>query len=370
VIYLDHHAASPIVDEARAAMEHARDVAWANPASSHSPGRASRAVLDDARRRIASAVSVKPSQLVLTSGGSEACQLGVAGLGTGARRIVTTTIEHPAVARTVEHLERAGVEVVRVPVRDEPLEVDAIVRHLGEGVVVAIQWVNHEVGLVLPVEAVALACREARSRLFVDATQALGKVHLDLGALGASTVALASTKVGGPGGAGALVVGVGESIEPLLVGGGQEHGLRAGMPSVEAHAGFGAAASLLGQRLETMTAVGARRDRLERGLVALGAKVNAANHRRVATCTSVVFPGRRATILAASLDLEGVAVATGPACSSGVDAPSPTLLALYPDEPERASSTLRFSLGPTTRDDEVESALAAVERVLARAHVH
>lgn len=367
VIYLDHHAGTPLAPEARAEMVRALDEGWANPSSVHAAGRRARTLLEEARARVAAAVSARAVDVVFTAGGSEACQLGVEGLARRIERVVTTEIEHPAVARSVERLAARGVEVIRVPVSaSAPFDMASVAERLTPSTLVALQWVNHEVGCELPVEAIALRCRSAGARLFVDATQALGKRPVDAAALGADAFAIASHKLGGPSGAGALVLAPGVDLDPLLVGGAQERGRRAGTPGLEALVGFGAAMTTLPRRIAAMESVASIRDALERGLVALGGLPNGAALPRVATCTSVAFPGRRGSILVAALDLEGLCVSSGPACSSGLDQPSPTVAALYPEEPARASSTVRFSLGPETSASEGEQALAAVERVLTR----
>ncbi len=364
MIYLDHHAASPMSADVRAAVERAREEAWANPASVHAAGRAARAVLERARTEVASAIGARVADVVFTAGGTEACNLGVLGLGEGARRVVTTTIEHPAVEAAVGVLERAGAEVVRLKVPEgRAPELDAAL----EGADLAvIGWVNHETGTLMPAAEYAARCREAGVPLFVDATQALGKVPLDVSTLPATAVALASSKIGGPPAAGALWIARDASIAPRQIGGAQERGRRAGTPDPAAMAGFGAACRGIDARLAVMEAVGARRDRIERALVAEGAVVNGAQARRVATVTNVSVRGWRGSRLVAALDLEGLCVSSGAACSSGLDAPSPVIRAMAPDEPWRAEAALRLSLGPGTREDEVDAAIDILRRVLAR----
>lgn len=368
MIYLDHHAATPILPAARAAMLRALEDGWANPASVHAAGRAARAHVERAREQVAAALRARPADVVLTAGGSEACQLGVEGLATGIRRIVTTPVEHPAVARTVERLGRRGVEVIALPVHPvhgldlDPLEQGVLTRDT----LVAVQWVNHETGWRLPVERLVLAARQHGAKVFVDATQAVGKLEVDCGALGVDALALASHKVGGPAGAGALVLAPGVDLAPVLVGGAQERGRRAGSPSVEAIAGFGAAMGELGDRLGAVSRISVMRDRLASVAASLGGAPVVPGLPVVASCATLSFAGRRGSILVAALDLEGVCVSSGPACSSGLDQPSPTLLALYPDEPARASSSVRFSLGPETTEAEVERSLVALARVLGR----
>ena len=213
MIYLDHHAATPVVESARLAMEQARASAWANPSSAHAAGRAARAILEEARRRVAGAVKVAPSQIVFTAGGSEACQTAIEGLASGASRIVTTTIEHPAVSESLARLAARGIVVMPIAVSDEPVDPGSLVELIERGSLVVVQWVNHEVGAILPVEALGRICRERGARLVVDASQAFGKLPIDLGGLGASAVVLASVKIGGPAGAGALVLAPGEELE-------------------------------------------------------------------------------------------------------------------------------------------------------------
>jgi len=231
---------------------------------------------------------------------------------------------------------------------------------------VALQWINHETGTVLPVAEYAAVCRSAAVPLFVDATQAMGKTPVDVVALGADLVAAASHKLGGPAGAGALYVRRGLRIDPVLVGGAQERGLRAGTPDVLHAVGFGAACAALSERLTAQPRLARLQGQVDSELSALGAALNAVESARAATVVSASFPGRRGDALVVALDLEGVCVSSGPACSSGLSEPSPVLLAMYADESWRASAALRMSFGPETTETEVEKALGALKRVLAR----
>ncbi|MFO0693333.1 MAG: cysteine desulfurase family protein [Polyangiales bacterium] len=367
MIYLDHHAAAPVVPEAVSAMRAAEGIAFANPSSLHRHGRRARELMEEARAHVARAVGARAADVVFTSGGTEAVNLGVFGLAGGVERIVTTTIEHPAVVAPLATLERQGIEVIRLPVVEGVgLDPEAVAAHLDARTLVAMQWVNHEVGTILPVEAIALACRSRGAKLVVDATQAVGKVPIDVGTVGCSALAVASHKLGGPAGAGALIVERGLELEPRIVGGGQERGRRAGTPDVLSLVGFGAACRLVEERLEAMDAVSERRDRLEAALGRWGGRTNGTSLPRVATVTHASFPGARGTLLVAALDLEGLSVSSGAACSSGLDSPSPVIASLAPDEPWRAAAGLRLSLGPETTSDDVEAALAILERVLPR----
>jgi cysteine desulfurase len=359
-------------------MEDARHQAWANPSSVHSAGRASRALLEGARDRIAGATGAAPADLVLTAGGTEACNLGVIGAALAARGggppgvVVATRIEHPAVTEAVSALtSRFGFSVrwIDVP-RGAPPNIDAFDSSLddasGAVQLALIQWVNHETGTVLPVAAYAARCRARGIRVFVDATQALGKVPVDVEALGADYVAFASHKLGGPAGAGALWIRRGAPLESLAIGGAQERGRRAGTPDVIAQVGFGVACENIAARLAEQTRIARLRDRLEAAMLELGAIRNAGEGERVSTVTNVWFPGQRSDVLVAALDVEGVAASSGAACSSGKSEPSPVLLAMHPDEPDRGSSSIRFSFGPELSETDVDFATTALRKILAR----
>jgi len=313
--------------------------------------------VERAREQLASAIGAAAADLVVTGGGTEACNLGV--LGQPARRILVTAVEHPAV---LEAARAHGAEVVELPVPEgrapDALPLDGVD-------LVCAQWVNHETGTVLPVKRWAAQCREASVALFVDASQALGKVPVDVGALGASAVAFAASKLGGPPGAGALWIARDTELTPRALGGAQERGRRAGSPDPVALAGLGRAATLVDDRLAAMDAVAARRDRLEAAVARWG-EVNAAGAPRVATVTNVSVRRWSGPRLVAALDVEGVEASHGAACSSGVDAPSAVVAAMYSSEPQRAESALRLSLGPSTTDRDVDLAIERFERVARR----
>ena len=363
MIYLDHHAATPVCAAALRAMDAARaQEPLGNPASVHAAGRAARALLERAREQVAAAIGAKPADVVLTSGGTEACNLGVRGALDPRERahVVTSAVEHPAVAATLAQLrDEQRVEVTELPVPEghaPSQETFAAALRPEETRLVALQWVNHETGTVLPVADYAATCRRVGVPLFVDATQALG----------ADLIALASHKLGGPAGAGALRVRRGLPLAPLILGGAQERGRRGGTPDVVSAAGFGAACAELPARLAAQPRLAAMRARLESEVRALGGVINGAAGTRVAGVVNASFEGRRGPDLVAALDLEGVCVSSGAACSSGLDQPSPVLLAMHGTAPWRAGAALRFSFGPETSDADVETALRALRKVLAR----
>jgi len=368
VIYLDHHAATPIEPAAIAAMREAEARAWANPSSVHSAGRAARSVLETARGKVAKSIECDSADLILTGGGTEACNLGVLGLlGEACGPVVTTRLEHPAVAAAVAATGREVRWLDWAPGSREDDTVDTL-KHLldPKPKLVAIQWVNHETGTLWPLVPLANACRQAGVPLFVDATQAWGKLPFDAPQIGATAVAIAAHKAGGPAGAGALWVARGTELHARMLGGGQERGRRAGSPDPVTHAGFGAAAEGIPDRLADHGRLTGLRDQLEKAAVALGGIVNGGEGPRVGTVTNVSFRGRTGAALVAAMDLEGVCCSSGAACSSGLNEASPVLRAMYPEQPWRASSALRFSLGPQVSEIDVESAIAALEKVLSR----
>jgi len=365
VIYLDHHAAAPTPEVVRQAMADASSIAWANPSSTHRAGQASRQLLENARELIGQSIGAAPADVVLTGGGTEACNLGVRGLAKK-RRIITTAVEHPAVAESVRHLARDGREVLVLPVlAGRPPAPSELAPHLSDDSLVTVQWVNHETGTLFPVHDYAQLCRARGARLFVDATQALGKVPIDVSSLGADAVAFAAQKIGGPAGAGACWVRRGIELDTVLAGGSQERGRRPGTLDTLSMVGFGAAASLIGLRLERKTIIAALRNRLEARLLALGAVPNAGEPRSATVC-NVSFPRWEGAILVAALDLEGVCVSTGAACSSGLQEPSAVIRAMYPDEQWRAGSAVRISLGIETTEQDIESATLVFQQVLSR----
>ncbi|MCA9536679.1 MAG: aminotransferase class V-fold PLP-dependent enzyme [Myxococcales bacterium] len=366
MIYLDHHAATPLRAVAEEAMHAARDRAWANPSSVHAAGRAARALLETARAQVAEALGSRAADVVLTSGGTEACNLGVRGLvgSSGASgAVLTSMLEHPAVRVTAEAVGRVTWLPCAADAWPNPEEVAS---RLGPGDLLAVQWVNHETGVILPVREWAELARARGARVFVDATQALGKWPLNVAESPFDAVAVAGQKIGGPTGTGALWVRRGVELGSVATGGGQERGRRAGTQNVLGHVGFGAAcAEALASAAQLERAAGLR-DQLEEHACSLGGVVNGLPLPRVSNVTQVAFPGQRADVLVAALDVEGVCASAGAACSSGLTEPVAALLALHPGEPWRATSSVRFSLAPSTTQEEISLACAALGRVLSR----
>jgi cysteine desulfurase len=357
-IYLDHNATSPLVEEARTAMAAALDVVG-NPSSVHREGRRARHLVEAARDRVAQLFAAARDDVVFTSGGSEADRLGIRALADappGRRRVARPAIEHPAV------LGAAGADARVIAVdADGRVDLADLERALADGAgVVAVAAVNHELGTLQDLPAIAARVRATGARLHVDAVQAAGKLPLGPITELADAVAVSAHKVGGPTGVGAVWLRPGLDLA-LPDAGHQEKGRRGGTENVVGIAGFGAAAAAVhAAPWAPVAALGAR---LEAGLVAQGARIHAAGAPRVGGTINAAFPQVRGESIVIALDLAGVAVSTGAACTSGTIAPSPVLLALGIPEAE-ARRAVRLSLGRSTTIDDIERVLALLPAIL------
>jgi cysteine desulfurase len=368
-VYLDWNATTPPLPAVVEAMARAAVGAWGNPSSVHAFGRTARAIVEDAREAVARLAGSDPRDVLLTSGGTEANNLALrSAFARETGVLVTSRLEHPSVTRVAEALEREGRARVRW-VRVLPagtIDLADVERALGEGGVrlVAVQAINAETGVVQPVREVIAMARRAGARVHVDAVQAFGRTGEVVPE--ADSRSLAAHKMRGPKSIGALVTRPGLPLEPVLLGGTQERGLRPGTVDPVAAAGLAAAADHALAAPRQWAALGALRDALEAGLLAsAGARVNGAGAPRAPHVTNVAFPGWTSAELVAALDLEGVAASGGSACSAGTAEPSSVLAAMGDDEAARAS--VRFSLGEDSTRAEVDAALAAAARVLGRA---
>lgn len=373
-IYLDHNATAPLAAAARAAMISAGDV-LGNPSSIHGDGRAARAVIDVARAAVAALVGGEVDEIVFTSGGTEACALGLIGLARVARaagrpaRILIPAIDHPATLGAAAGLAGLGFEVAHVAVdRDGRIDLDDLAaRATGGGAVIAVAVANHELGTIQDVAAIAAIARAHGWLVHVDAVQAAGKLPLAPITALVDGVALSAHKLGGPAGIGAAWLRRGLAIEPLWPGGHHERGRRPGTENVVGIAGFGAAAAAIDPTAHG--AVAALTARLEAGLVVPGATIRAQAAPRVGNTVNARFAGARGDAIVMALDLAGVAVATGAACTSGSVRPSAVLLALGESIAE-ARAAVRFSLGPSNTSAEVDRVLALLPAIVARVRLH
>jgi cysteine desulfurase len=329
-VYLDHNATSPLRAEAIEATVAALGQA-ANPSSVHAAGRRARAVVEDARAVVAGLAGAEVSDVIFTSGGTEANALALAGAAGWASRAIVGATEHEAVAANAA---ASGLAVEIWPVDANGVAdlgwLEARLAELGpsERPVVALMLANNETGVIQPVAQAATLVQAAQGWLHVDAVQAAGKIAIDRAALGADTLALSAHKLGGPQGVGALVHTARAPLRPWLRGGGQERGLRAGTENVAGIAGFAAAAQAALRNLEKFEAQAAWRDRAAERLAAAGAIVVGETVDRLPNTLCVAAPGFSSQLQVMGLDLEGVMVSAGAACSSGRVKPSGVLTAM------------------------------------------
>jgi cysteine desulfurase len=355
-LYLDANATEPLRPAARDAALAAMDLPG-NPSSIHAAGRAARRVLEAAREVIADRFGASPADVVLTAGGTEANALAIRGLARG-RRVLAGATEHPAVLA-------AAPEAALLPVLpDGTLDLAALAAALHDGppALVCLMAANNETGVLHPVEAAAALCRAHGALLHVDAVQAAGRVAVSLAGLGADSLALSGHKLGGPKGAGALLLRPGLAPEALLAGGGQERGRRGGTEPLPAIAGMAAAAEAA--QPEAAARLAAIRDAIEAGAVSQGAIIAGGAAARLPNTTNLVLPGVPAETQVIALDLAGVRVSAGAACSSGKVARSHVLAAM--GLAEDAGCAIRVSLPWNAPDDAAERFVAAWSAMRAR----
>jgi cysteine desulfurase len=365
--YLDWNATAPLRPEAREAMCAALDVAG-NPSSVHAEGRAARHLVEAARERVAALVGAEPRNVVFTSGGTEANVLALspaAGAGNEPfRRLMVSAIEHPSVLAG-GRFSAAAVERLPVTGRGE-MDLSALATRLkaAEGrALISLMLANNETGIVQPVSEAAHLVHQAGGMLHVDAVQAAGRIPCDIKTLSADLLTVSGHKIGAPKGVGALIRrdATLPIADPLLTGGGQERGARAGTENVAAIAGFGAAAAAaLAGLAEDRARMISLRDRLEAGLRAASPEVVifGAEAERLPNTTLAAQPGMKAETAVIAFDLNGVAVSSGAACSSGKVQPSHVLAAMGVP-PRLAGGAIRVSLGPTTTDSEIDRMIEA-----------
>jgi cysteine desulfurase len=373
--YLDHNATSPLRDEAKHAVIAALHHPAGNASSIHSEGRAARALLDAARRKVAILAGVPGKDVVLTSGGSEAIAAAIRGVADRAastkRRIVVSAIEHSSVLESARAAEAFGFEVVEI--RSGPtgrVDAEEFAAAIDDRTALAcLQAANNETGVLQPVSEVGAACREHGVPFLVDAVQAAGKIALDRDGWNAGLLALSAHKLGGPQGAGALIVREGTVMAPLIAGGAQERRRRGGTEALASICGFGAASAAAAAELPAETArLAALRDRLESSLrrIAPEVRIHGEGVPRLANTTNAAFPGVSGETLVIALDLAGFAVSTGSACASGAVTPSHVIRAMGFDE-ETARGSVRFSLGWSSTAGDIDALVSAIPEILSRA---
>lgn len=372
-IYLDHAATTPLRPEALDAMLPFLTEDFGNPSSAHGFGRRARAALDEAHERIARRIGAEAREIVFTSGGTEALNLGLKGAAWAGKarghRIVTSAVEHHAVGHTVRYLEKFGFEIAELPVdrygRVDPDDVEAAITD--KTTVVSVMLANNEVGTIQPIAEIGKRVRAHRGVLFaVDAVQAGPHLDLDVNALGIDLLALSAHKFEGPKGVGILYLRHGTHIVVQQQGGSQERHRRGGTENVAGAVGMVTAYELAcDERAETVKRLRRLRERLQKAVLGVeGTELTGHPRDRLPNHLSVIARDTDGNAVTMALDLEGIAASVGSACTTGSTEVSHVLTAMgYPDEEARGA--LRLSLGRTTTDADIDEAVAIVPRVLA-----
>jgi len=370
-VYLDNNATTPLLPEVFEAMRPYFAERFGNASSIHHHGQETRAAVERARESVAALLGCRASEVVFTSGGTEGDNLAISGLARAGDHVISSTIEHHAVLNSCKHLEATGCEVTYVPVDGRGLvDPDDVRRALRPHTkLITIMMANNETGVLQPVEEIGKIAAEADVYFHTDAVQAAGKVPIEVNRLGCDLLSISGHKLHGPQGVGAVYVGKGTLLQPMFYGGSHERSRRAGTENVPGIIGLGKAAELAREALEQgdLAQMSAMRDRIEQTILSEvdATGVNGEGAPRVPNTTNIHFDYIEGEALVIALDLKGLAVSTGAACSSGAIEPSHVLTAMgLPSETARAS--LRFSLGKQNTPDDIQFALDLVPQTVAR----
>jgi cysteine desulfurase len=370
-VYLDNNATTPVLPEVFEAMRPYFAEHFGNASSIHHHGQETRAAVERARESVAALLGCRASEIVFTSGGTEGDNLAISGLTRAGDHVISSTIEHHAVLNSCKHLEAMGCEVTYVPVDGrglvDPNDVRRALRPQTK--LVTIMMANNETGVLQPVEEIGKIAAEADVYFHTDAVQAAGKVPIDVKRLGCDLLSISGHKMHAPQGVGALYVRKGAILQPMFHGGSHERSRRAGTENVPGIIGLGKAAELAREGLERgdLARMSAMRDRIEQKVLSEveATGVNGQGAPRVPNTTNIHFDYIEGEALVIALDLKGLAVSTGAACSSGAIEPSHVLTAMGLP-PEIARASLRFSLGKQNTPEDVEFALSLVPQTVAR----
>ena len=370
-IYLDNNATTPVLPEVLEAMRPYFGEHFGNASSIHHHGQETRAAVERARDSVASLLGCRAAEVVFTSGGTESDNLAIAGLAGAGDHIITSSIEHHAVLLACKHLEETGCDVTCLPVDGRGLVDPGDVRRAlrPNTKLISIMMANNETGVLQPVEEIGKIAAEAEVYFHTDAVQAAGKVPLDVNRIGCDALSISGHKMHAPQGVGALYVRKGTQLEPLFYGGRHERSRRAGTENVPGIVGLGKAAELAMQRFERGDdrRMSALRDRLQQGLLAQVEEsgVNGLGAPRVPNTANIYFDQIEGESMVIALDLKGLAVSAGAACSSGAVEPSHVLTAMSLRK-DRAHASIRFSLGTQNTAEDIDIALALVAETVVR----
>jgi cysteine desulfurase len=370
-VYLDNNATTPVLPEVLEAMRPYFAEHFGNASSIHHHGQETRAAVERARESVAALLGCRPSEVVFTSGGTEGDNLAISGLTRAGDHVISSTIEHHAVLNSCKHLEAMGCEVTYVPVDGRGLvDPDDVRRALRPNTrLITIMMANNETGVLQPVEEIGKIAAEADVYFHTDAVQAAGKMPIEVKRLACDLLSISGHKLHAPQGVGATYVGKGTVLQPMFYGGSHERSRRAGTENVPGIIGLGKAAELAREALERgdLARMSAMRDRIEQTIISEvdATGVNGEGAPRVPNTTNIHFDYIEGEALVIALDLKGLAVSTGAACSSGAIEPSHVLTAMGLP-PEIARASLRFSLGKQNTPDDIEFVLALVPQTVSR----
>jgi cysteine desulfurase len=374
-VYFDHNATTPVDPEVLAAMLPYFSAEFGNASSIHFFGQETRGAVERARQSVAALLGAQAGEITFTGGGTESDNLAILGAigdsrGGEKKHVITTQIEHSASLNSCEALAKRGVEVTFLQVsRDGVLDAAEVRRAIRpETVLITVMHANNEIGAIQPLEEIGRIAAESDIWFHTDAVQSTGKIPVDVNKLGVDLLSLSAHKIYGPKGVGALYVRKGTPLEPVLFGGHHERDRRPGTENVPGIVGLGRAAEIaLAQLGADSERISRLRDRFEKGVLAAvsDARVNGSGAPRVPNTSNIMFPGIASESLLISFDLKGLACSSGSACSSGAVTPSHVLTALGLNASE-ARSSLRFSLGRHTTDDDVDFALSVIPGEVAR----
>lgn len=371
-IYLDHNATTPLHPAVADRMAATLREEFGNPSSVHHFGQRAKAVIDEARTAVAALIGADPSEVVFTSGGTESDNFAIRGVAealepTGRRHLIASAIEHEAVLNTLKALGRRGSRTTLLPVGQSGIvSPDALRSALTDTALVSVMHANNEIGTIQPIAALARLAGERGALFHTDAVQSAGKLPVDVKALGVDLLSLSAHKFYGPKGTGAIWIRRGLRLLPLMTGGKHERNRRAGTENVAGIVGMGVAAQMARAKMADEGArLAALRDRLEEGILRAvpGTQVNGAREARVPNTTNISFDRVEAESLLIALDLEGIAVSTGSACSSGTLEPSHVLKAMgFP--PHRTQNSIRFSLGTGNTEADIDRVVAVLPGIV------
>jgi cysteine desulfurase len=370
-VYLDNNATTPVLPEVFEAMRPYFAEHFGNASSIHHHGQETRAAVERARESVAAMLGCRPSEIVFTSGGTEGDNLAISGLTRTGDHVISSTIEHHAVLNSCKHLEAMGCEVTYIPVDGRGLvDPDDVRRALRPNTrLITIMMANNETGVLQPVAEIGKIAAEADIYFHTDAVQAAGKVPIEVKRLGCDLLSISGHKLHAPQGVGAIYVGKGTVLQPMFYGGSHERSRRAGTENVPGIIGLGKAAELAREALERgdLAQMSAMRDRIEQTILSEvdATGVNGEGAPRVPNTTNIHFDYIEGEALVIALDLKGLAVSTGAACSSGAIEPSHVLTAMGLP-PEIARASLRFSLGKQNSPDDIQFALDLLPQTVAR----